>query len=397
MSSLAILGGSPLRTKPFARWPVFGEPERLALAEVLESGTWGGYSAKVSEFEDAFARFHDAEYAVSAANGTVTLEGALLAAGIRPGDEVIVPAITFVATATSVLRVGGVPVFVDVDERCNLSPRWVSEAISSKTKGIIPVHFAGHPADMDVIPALAKKHGILVLEDAAHAHGASWSGRKVGTLGDIASFSFQQSKNLTAGEGGILIGNNADLISAARSFFNQGRLPGGGWYEHAQLGTNQRMTAWQAAILLVQLERYSEQLVRREANARRLDELLKALPFIEVVASDPRVTCHSHYLYLLRIRPEKLPGIDAQMFTRVFEAEGIPGIGRYPYPVQRNALFHKYSYRETACDEALQFCQNVFWVSHEVLLAEPEDIDDFVDALTKVAEQIGETSFSVRR
>lgn len=394
MPRLAILGGSPLRTKPFAQWPMFGEAERLALAEVLESGIWGGYSAKVSEFEYAFAKFHEAEYAVSAANGTVTLEGAFIAAGIGPGDEVIVPAITFVATATSVLRVGGVPVFVDIDEHCNIAPQRVAEAISPKTKAIVPVHFAGHPADMDAINALAKKHGILVIEDAAHAHGASWRHRKVGTLGDIASFSFQQSKNLTAGEGGILIGNNAGLISAARSFFNQGRLPGGGWYEHVRLGTNQRMTAWQAAVLLVQLQRYREQLTRREANARYLDERLSTLPFIDMVASDPRVTCHSHYLHVLRIRPEKLPHIEAKMFVRALEAEGIPGIGRYPYPVQQNALFRDYKYRETVCDEALQVCRNAFWVSHEILLAVREDLDDFVAALTKVAEQVDQLACS---
>ncbi len=397
MPRLAILGGAPLRTKPFARWPIFGEAEKLALGEVLESGIWGGYSAKVSEFERAFAKFHDAKYAVSAANGTVTLEGAFIAAGIGLDDEVIVPAITFVATATAVLRVGAVPVFADIDEHCNLAPQRAAEAITAKTKAIVPVHFAGHPADMDALSVLAKKHGILVIEDAAHAHGASWKHQKVGTFGDVASFSFQQSKNLTAGEGGILIGNNADLISAARSFFNQGRLPGGGWYEHVQLGTNQRMTAWQAAVLLAQLQRYEEQLKLREANARYLDERLSTLPFLEVIAPDPRVTCHSRYLHVLRIRPEKLPGVDAETFTRALEAEGIPGIGRYPYPVQQNALFRNYKYRETACDRSLQICKNAFWVSHEVLLGTREDLEDFVAALSKVAAEVEELACSVLR
>ncbi|HKE31537.1 MAG TPA: aminotransferase class I/II-fold pyridoxal phosphate-dependent enzyme, partial [Candidatus Angelobacter sp.] len=146
MPRLAIFGGEPIRKKPFARWPQFDEREKTALIEVLESGVWGGYSPKVAEFEQAFAGFHEAAYGVTAANGTVTLEAALLAAGIHAGDEVIVPPISFIATASAVLRAGAVPVFADIDESTyNLDPARLSEAITGRTRAIIPVHFAGQP------------------------------------------------------------------------------------------------------------------------------------------------------------------------------------------------------------------------------------------------------------
>lgn len=389
MPRLALLGGMPLRTKPFAKWPIFDERERIALSEVLESGSWGGYNPKVGEFEQAFAGFHDTRYAVSASNGTVTLEGAFLAAGVGPGDEVIVPPITFIATATSVLRVGAVPVFADIGGHYNIDPRRIREAISTRTKAIVPVHFGGHPADMDAITEIAQTRGVVLIEDAAHAHGASWKNRHVGTFGDIASFSFQQSKSLTAGEGGILVGNDAALIDTARSLFNQGRVPGGGWYEHVRLGTNQRMTAWQAAVLLVQLQRLPEQLAVKDANARYLNERLSQLPFLEVTPPDPRVTCHGHYLYLIRIRPEQLSGIEARTFAKALALEGIPGIGTYPHPIYQSELFRHHHYRQTECPEALLACRDMFWVSHEILLAERRDLNDFVMALTKVAEQAG--------
>lgn len=390
MSSLAIAGGKPLRTKPFARWPEFGATERTALIEVLESGIWGGYSPAVDEFERAFAVFHHASHGVCASNGTVTLEGALLAAGVGPGDEVIVPPITFAATATAVLRAGATPVFADVEAHYNLDPERVCEALSPRTKAVIPVHFGGHPADMDAILALAREHGLTVIEDAAHAHGASWKGNSVGTLGDIASFSFQQSKSLTAGEGGILIGNNAELVGRARSFFNQGRVPGRGWYEHIHLGTNQRMTAWQAAVLSAQLERLPGQLERRAQNAAYLNQRLSKLDFLEIRPPDERVTIHSYCLYTIRLRPEAMDGVDVAAFTKALAAEGIPGAGYYPHPLHHNELFRKYAFRATECPRALAACRDMFWISHEVMLAGRDDLEDFIAALEKVASGVKE-------
>jgi dTDP-4-amino-4,6-dideoxygalactose transaminase len=390
MARLAIAGGKPVRTKPFARWPVFGDTEKAALLGVLESGVWGGYSPKVREFEEAFARFQETRYAVSASNGTVTLEAALLAGGIGPGDEVIVPPITFIATAAAVLRVGAVPVFADIGSDYNIDPSRIQEALSERSQAMIAVHFAGRPADMDRIAEIASKAGLMVIEDAAHAHGAKWKGGSVGNFSDIASFSFQESKNLTAGEGGILTGNNAVLIDAARSFFNQGRVPGGAWYEHENLGTNQRLTGWQAAVLLAQLERLPEQLARRAENATYLDEKLRGADFIEPLIPDLRVTRHSHYLYPIRLRLDRLAGINKDLFVKALTAEGIPGAGSYPHPLYENKVFQKYQYRRTECPEALRMCRESFWVSHAIMLAEPEDLDDFVSALSKVAANAAE-------
>lgn len=390
MSILAIAGGVPVRKDAFARWPIFDERERLALVEVLESRSWGGYNSKIKEFEEAFAAFHQARYGVSASNGTVTLEAALLAAGIGPGDEVIVPPITFIATATAALRVGATPVFADIGPDYNIDPKRVEEAISERSRAIIVVHFGGRPANMDAIGDLAAKHHLLVIEDAAHAHGASWRGRSVGTLGDIASFSFQQSKNMTAGEGGILIGNRSDLIEGARSIFNQGRIPGGAWYQHENLGTNQRLTAWQAAVLLVQLQRLPEQTARRAENARYIDERLRGLDFIEPLEPDPRITEPSYYLYMVRLRLDRMPGVSRDLFLKALAAEGIPGIGSYPHPLYQNPVFDKYGFRRTECPEAARMCRESFWVSHEVLLSERSGLDDFISALARVYENLHE-------
>lgn len=195
---------------------------------------------------------------------------------------------------------------------------------------------------------------------------------------------------MTAGEGGILIGNRLDLIESARSIFNQGRIPGGAWYEHENLGTNQRLTGWQAAVLLAQLERLPEQLERRNANARQLDQQLRALDFVELIEHDDRVTRHSHYLYVIRLRPQRLHGLTRDLFMRALGADGIPGISGYPHPLYNNGLFRKFPFRRVDCPESERMCRECFWVSHEILLAEPGDLDDFVSALSKVAENAEE-------
>jgi dTDP-4-amino-4,6-dideoxygalactose transaminase len=388
MARLAILGGEPVRRRPFARWPQFDERERAALIEVLESGVWGGYSPLVSEFERRFADYHGAPYGVTAANGTVTLEAGLTAAGVGPGDEVIVPPISFIATATAVLRVGAVPVFADIDEAtCNLDPARFEQAITPRTRAVIPVHFAGQPADLDAITEVAQRHHLIVIEDCAHAHGAAWRGRKVGLFGDFGSFSFQASKNLTAGEGGMLITKDDGLAELARSICNQGRRSGGGWYEHVRLGTNYRLTGWQAAVLLVQLDRLPEQIERRAANARLLAEQLGHFDLITTPAIDQRVTCHSHYLYLLRLRLEDQPGLTREKFVKALAAEGIPCAEGYPHPLYRHRLFDAHPHRRDDCASAERMCVDTFWVSHEIMLAPPSDLEDFISALTKVCAE----------
>jgi dTDP-4-amino-4,6-dideoxygalactose transaminase len=387
MSRLAIFGGEPIRTRPFASWPQFDEREKEALIEVLEGGVWGGYNPKVKEFEEAFAAYHEAKHGVTAANGTVTLEAALLAAGITAGDEVIVPPISFIATATAVLRIGAVPVFADIDDSTyNLDPAHLREAITPRTRAIIPVHFAGQPAEMDAITEIASQHQLSVIEDCAHAHGATWRGRPVGSFGAFGSFSFQASKNMTAGEGGILTTNDESLAEGARSICNQGRRSGGAWYEHLRLGTNYRLSGWQAAILLVQLARLPQQLETRTGNAKHLSEQLAQFDIVTAPYVDERVTCHSYYLYPLRLNRDRYPGLNKVEFVRALQAEGIPCAEGYPHPLYAQPLFAQYEHRRGDCLAAERMCEEVCWVSHEIMLAQPPDLRDFVAAIAKLNE-----------
>ena len=270
-TELALHGGQPVRTQPWPSWPQWDETERDGLLAVLQRGEWGGYDTAVTEFESAFAARHAAQFCVTTVNGTTTIETALRALDIGPGDEVIVPPYTFIATAASVRIVGATPVFADVDlETWNLSTPAVEAAVSDRTKAVIPVHFGGLPVDFDSLLPLARKHNLFVIEDAAHAHGSSWNGQPVGALGVAGSFSFQASKNLTAGEGGALLTNDPALAERMWSIANCGRSPDGHGYEHPNLGTNLRLSGWQAAVLSAGLTRLDDQLQRRMNNARRL-------------------------------------------------------------------------------------------------------------------------------
>jgi dTDP-4-amino-4,6-dideoxygalactose transaminase len=391
MATLALLGGQPVRRKPFASWPAFDDAEHRALLEVLHSGVWGGYSPKIAELERRFASFHEARFGIAIANGTLALEAALAAAGIGPGDEVIVPPITFIATASAVLRVGAVPVFADIDAASfNLSPERLAEAITPQTRAVIPVHFAGHPADLDAILETASRHHLVVIEDAAHAHGASWRGRKLGSFGHFGSFSFQQSKNMTAGEGGMLLTSDAELAERARSVCNQGRRSGGAWYEHVRLGSNYRLTGWQAAVLAAQLDRLPAQLAKRASNAETLAARLRGCGVLDPPAVDARVTTHGFHLYVLRMKTGAIPGLPIDLFLQALAAEGIPGAGRYPHPIYANQLFEACPYRRGECPEAERFCRECFWVSHEILLAEEADLEDFVRAVEKIRDSAGE-------
>ncbi|HVF47843.1 MAG TPA: DegT/DnrJ/EryC1/StrS family aminotransferase [Pyrinomonadaceae bacterium] len=389
MGELAIFGGEPVRKQPFPKFPVFDELERTAINEVLESGVWGGYNPKVTEFEHAFADFHQARYGITAANGTVTLETALTAAGIKPGDEVVVPPISFIATATAVLRVGSIPVFADIDGRtCNLDPERVRECLTGRTRAMIPVHFAGQPADMDELMKIAMEKNLIVIEDCAHAHGASWRGRSVGSIGDFGSFSFQASKNLTAGEGGFLTTNSEELAEIARSICNQGRRTGGEWYEHVRLGTNYRITGWQGAILLSQLSRLPKQLETRAKNAQYLNEALRSFDFISLPVVDERVTRHSYYLYSIRLNRGHLSGVSKNLFVEALNAEGIPASAGYPKPLYMNAVFNSHDHRVEECPEAERMCADTFWISHEIMLSETEEIANVVTAMEKVFEGV---------
>jgi len=403
MSLPAIASGSPVRARPFPRWPEFDHREREALRQVLESLTWGGYSPVVSELERRFARLHETPHGIACVNGTTALHAALAAAGVGPGDEVIVPPITFVATAAMVAMLGAIPVFADIDPRThNLDPEAFSAAITPHTRAVIPVHFAGQPANMDAICETAQQHGLAVIEDAAHAHGARWSDRSVGTFGLAATFSFQAFKLMTAGEGGMVLTRDAEMADRLRSFCNHGRRAGGEWYEHMTLGTNYRLTGLQAAVLLVQLERLQEHNDRREQNAQRLRRGLASSLGLEPLAVDQRVTTQTNYLMVLRYRPEGFRGLGRDGFVAAMNAEGIPVTPGYPYPLYRNPLFtgralhprdcpagcllcaRGIDYARMALPAAEQACREAVWLEHQVLLGEPSDMDDVLEAVEKI-------------
>jgi len=236
--NLAINGGPKTVNKDF-EWPVYDETDVNIVADIVRSGKWGNpdCGGEVASFEKEFATYCGTKYALTCVNGSVALRLALIASGVKPGDEVIVPPYTFIATASIVVEANCVPVFVDIDPGTyNMDPSKIEEAITARTRAIIPVHFAGQSCDMDQIMSIARKHGLKVIEDACHGHGAEYKGKKLGSIGDAGCFSFQSSKNLTSGEGGMVITNDDDLYQMMNSLRNVGRVEGGAWYEHHNTG-----------------------------------------------------------------------------------------------------------------------------------------------------------------
>lgn len=397
--ALALSGGAPVRTRPFPAWPVFGVEEEERLLRVLRSGQWGRLDgAEVDGFEARFAAMHGCRYGIAVVNGTVALRIALLAAGIRAEDEVIVPPYTFVATATAVLEANAIPVFADVSlATFNLDPAAVAAAITPRTRAIVPVHFAGQPADMDAILALARPRGILVLEDAAHAHGAAYCGRPAGSLGDLATFSFQSSKNLTAGEGGIITTNDAALARACRSIHNCGRVPEGIWYEHHVVSGNYRMGEFLGAILNCQLDRLEEQAQTRERNGVRLARELGRIPGLHVQQRSAACTRHAYHLFMMRIDPAAF-GSSRAAVRAALEAEGIPCSTGYGYslpdqPLFRNKAFgpfvpgaiERLDYGSAHCPNSDLLCRDqALWLGQNLLLGTDADLDDIVMAFEKV-------------
>lgn len=386
---LALLGGSPTLTRQPPAWPIFDELDRKALNDVMESRVWGGYHESVGELERQFAAYHGAEHGIALANGTVSLEIALSAAGIKPGDEVIVPPITFVASATAVSRIGAEPVFVDIDpQTINLNPAAVADHINPRTRAIVVVHFAGHPADLDLLTELCDQHGLVMIEDCAHAHGAQWHERSVGSFGSFGSFSFQGSKNMTAGEGGILVTNDADLAERARSIGNQGRRSGGAWYEHARLGTNARLTGFQATLLVNQLQRLPQQVATRMDRAARLREGLRRIQGLRPTPEmlDERVTVHGFHLFSMEFDEEFFSGVSRSRVIEALQAEGVPVTAGYPQPIYRNELFQHHPHVVHDCPKAEAYCRTSVWLPHNALLADEQWIDDALAAFRKVRE-----------
>ncbi len=407
MGKLAITGGSPVRTKPFPQWPEFGDEERKALLEVLESGDWGGYPSPntyAQKFNERFAAFHDAKQGIAASNGTVTLEVAIRAAGLLPGDEVILPAYTWIGTAAAVLFAQCIPVFVDSDPHnyC-MDPAAFEAAITTRTRAVMPVHLGMQFADMDAIMAVARKHNLFVIEDCAHAHGGRWRGKGAGSIGDFGSFSMQTTKILTAGEGGIIITSNDEFAERCESLIDCGRPSRTDRYKYRAIGYNYRMTEFQAAILLAQLGRLPEQTERRWQNARTLAEKLAGFPGIQPLSWDERITQPAIYHYLLRYDPQGFHGAHRDVFLTALDAEGVPAEGPFYEPLYRAPLWQfrrqefaafatsKSDYSSVRCPVAERAAyEESIWLHHPLLLGTEADLEDIVASIEKIRANAGE-------
>ena len=406
MAKLAINGGSPIRTKPFPKWPVWDQNEINNLKKVVESGKWGSMQGNmVKTFADKFASYHQAKQGICVNSGTVALSVALKSVGIGRGDEVILPAYTFVASATAILDTGAIPVFVDIDPQTyNIDAAGIENAITEKTAGIMPVHFGGRPAEMDRILSIAKKHDLKVIEDAAQAWGSEWNHQKVGAIGDAGGFSFQSSKNITSAEGGIILTNDDETAQFCRSFSNCGRVEGGVWYEHYYLGGNYRMTEFQAAVLLAQFDRYPELKQKREKNAHFLNKHLSQIKGVEILSNDPKVTSNSYHLYIWRYKKEHFNNIPKSKFIEAMQKEGVVLSAGYSIPLYAQPLFKNQAFGSRGKQVDLGIDYNAYhlaetekgcydeaiWFPQFVLLGDENDMKDIVNAILKVKENVSE-------
>lgn len=402
-SILAHYKGEKTISKEFP-WPIFSDEELNAVKNIVESREWGISSSadsSVSNFEKQFADYIGVKHAFSIANGSVALRVALIASGVKPGDEVIVPAMSFIATASIVVEANCVPVFVDIEAGTyNIDPDKIEAAITDKTKAVIPVHFAGHSCDMDRIMKIAKKHGLFVIEDACHGHGGSHKGQKLGSIGDAACFSFQSSKNMSGGEGGIITINNSEIYEKLFALKNVGRKPGGKWYEHFYLGCNYRLTQFQAAILLCQLSRLDSQNKLRAENAVYLTSLLKNIDGVTPLEVASYVTEHAYHLYIIKYDKTKFNSLSKAEFSDLLNSEGVPCFMGYPEPLYKQPVFQNkeflcysiqesVSYKDVHCPETEKACYDeCMWINQNILLGTKQDMELIAKAIKKIQENI---------
>lgn len=406
MAQLAINGAAPVRTKPFPVWPTWGDEEINNLVEVVKSGNWGCLKGKkTAEFERSFASYQQAKHGILMNSGTTALRIAAMAADIMAGSEVIVPAYTFIASASAVVEAGAVPVFVDIDpDTMNIDVQAIETAITERTSAIMPVHFAGRPAPMDVILSVARKHNLKVIEDAAQAWGSEWQGKRVGAIGDAGCFSFQSSKNINAGEGGIIVTNDDVIAKFARSHSNCGRSEDGLWYEHFYFGGNYRITEFQSVVLLAQFNRYEPQMRHRQQNLNYLNKELAKIQGIKVLSNDPSITSHSSHLYIFRYIKENFASKSKTAFIEALRKEGIPASPGYSLPLYKQPVFLNQAFGprgrkiEFPVDYKKCFCpatekavfDEAIWLTQNILLGSRSDMDDIVAAVKKIHAHAGE-------
>jgi len=411
VGKLAITGGQPLRKTPFTTWPIATKQIAQALDDVLTSSKWGGqpFPGKYAvSFAKRFAEMQTAKYGQCVNTGTVAIQAALKAIGIRPGDEVLVPAYTWEGTVGPVLLVNAVPVFVDVDpDTYCMDARLIEKAITPKTKAILPVHLGMRFADIDEILRIAAKHKLKVIEDCAHVHGGMWKGKGAGSMGDLGCFSFQSSKLITSGEGGAVITNNLEYMELVQSYINAGRASVTDKFHHRIIGFNYRMGEFQAAVLCAQLDGLPEQAATREHAMKRFESKLKNTAAIGLLKPDPRITRLAPYGYVLKYFSKKASGIPRAEFVAALQEEGIPCDGLFYEPVYKSSLFpldpadfpalswgreKPLDLRKMySCPESERAAYHeAVWFPHQLFLGGDADVDAIVDAMQKVLENIEE-------
>ncbi|RSN72161.1 MULTISPECIES: 3-amino-5-hydroxybenzoate synthase [Actinomadura] len=363
----------------FPQWPQYDDAERDGLIRALEQGQWwrmGG--SEVDAFEHEFAAHHGAAHALAATTGTHALELALQCMGVGPGTEVIVPAFTFISSSQAAQRLGAVAVPVDVDAGTyNLDPAAVSAALTPRTRVIMPVHMAGLMADMDALGKISAESGVPLLQDAAHAHGARWQGRRVGELGGVAAFSFQNGKLMTAGEGGAVLFPDGDMYETAFLRHSCGRPRDDRRYFHRIAGSNLRMNEFSAAVLRAQLRRLDEQIAVRDERWKLLSPLLARIDGVVPQADDVRADRHSHYMAMFRV-----PGITEERRNALVDrlvAAGVPAFAAFRAIHRTEAFWEIGAPAETPdaigerCPNTEAISRDCVWLHHRVLLAgEPE-------------------------
>jgi dTDP-4-amino-4,6-dideoxygalactose transaminase len=409
MSKLAIHGGSPAAAGfETPEWPVLADEDRQAVMAALDSKRWCRLASNsyAEAFETAYAEYHQARYAVAVSNGTVALELALLASGIRPGDEVLVPAVTFIASAGAIVRVGAVPIFVDSDpETLAVSAAAAEAALTPRTRGIVAVHYGGYPVDFEALLPVVEKHNLVLIEDCAHAQGTAWRGRKVGTFGRFGAFSFQETKALSGGEGGIVLTNDDRLAEEARLYHNIGRVIGRPGYEHLVLASNYRLPELSAALLLSQLSRLQAQVEQRMRGANFLADELEAIGGIKPLKPDSRITQRGYYFMVLRYDRRQFADVPLRRFVEALKAEGVPCSSGYGMPLYKQPAFRREhvanllgrqveeipDYPHLHLPVAEHFCaEEQITLPHELLLADPGQLQLVVGAFAKLKAHAGE-------
>ncbi|WP_051710806.1 DegT/DnrJ/EryC1/StrS family aminotransferase [Streptomyces sp. NRRL S-350] len=385
----------PIDPADLPAWPQHDHTEREALERVLAHGQWWrAAGTENDDFEREFAAYNGAPYALAVTNGTVALELALRLHGIGPGDEVVVPAFTFISTSLAVQNVGATPVPADVDpETYCLTPEAVRAVLTPATRAVIPVHIAGHLADMPALAALAAERDLVVIQDAAHAQGGVWQGTKVGEFPSVACYSFQNGKLMTAGEGGALTLPDEKTYEQAYLMHTCGRPRGDTTYQHVTGGSNSRVSEFTAALLRAQLARLAEHTRIREERATLLDGLLKDAPGLRVQARDLRMDVNPHYMYLVALDPAAGRAARDRLVEEL-KAAGVPACVNFP-PVYRPASFRAGPVPATSVAELAERCPvsedlgaHGLWIHHRVLLAEPRVVERVAEVVTTLAERV---------